>query len=503
VAEYRDYFIWTIGCQMNKADSERIAGALDAAGYLETDDEKHADIIVLNTCSVREHAESRLWGKLSELAHLKRERPHLIVGMTGCAATGSADIAAIKRRYPFIDVFFNAINPGELLRTIEAKKRQAQDGLAESDGVASAQPAPARGPEPLPVVGVSGPAMTARTIPRYVPEVPLSTFKPASTGAVSRYVPVIYGCNMNCTYCIVPFRRGREWSRPVEEILLEAQAFAAQGARELILLGQIVDAYGHDLPGRPSLAWLLGKLNDLDGIYRLRFITSHPLYMNDELINAVATLDKVCEEINIPVQSGDDAILRSMRRGYTVQRYRDIVARIRDRIPGVAISTDVIVGYPGETEAQFENTLRLLDDLKLDVVHVAAFSPRPGTPAASMPDSVPPEEKKRRLHEVEKLQEQIAAAINARLQGQVVEVLVEELSTEGPRRVGGPRWKGRTRTNKLVFFSDPYHDWRGKLVEVRIDYTSPWSLIGTVLGEVGSTAAARQRQMPLPVAVAG
>jgi tRNA-2-methylthio-N6-dimethylallyladenosine synthase len=500
VTAYRDYFIWTIGCQMNKADSERIAGALDAAGYLETDSELRADIIVLNTCSVREHAESRLWGKLSELARLKRERPHLIVGMTGCAATGSADVAAIKKRYPFVDVFFNAINPSELLRTIEARKRQVQEGTLVSEAPPPPEAAP--GLAPLPVLGLSGPTMTARTIPRYVPEVPLSAFKPASTGAVARYVPVIYGCNMNCTYCIVPFRRGREWSRPVEEILLEAQAFAAQGARELILLGQIVDAYGHDLPGRPSLAWLLRKLNDLDGVYRLRFVTSHPLYMNDELIDAVATLDKVCEEINIPVQSGDDAILRSMRRGYTVRRYRDIVARIRDRVPGVAISTDIIVGYPGETEAQFENTLRLLDDLKLDVVHVAAFSPRPGTPAASMSDNVPPEEKKRRLHEVEKLQEGIATTINARLRGQVVEVLVEELSLEGPRRQPGPRWKGRTRTNKLVFFSDPHHDWRGKLVQVRIDYTSPWSLIGTVLGEVGTTPAARQ-QMVLPVVAAG
>jgi len=286
---------------------------------------------------------------------------------------------------------------------------------------------------------------------------------------VSCYVPIIEGCNHFCTYCIVRLRRGRERSRPIDEIVEEAKRLVQRGAREVTLLGQNVDAYGHDLPSQPDLADLLTAVHDIEGLWRIRFLTSHPADMSKRIIDAVASLPKVCEHIEIPVQSGDDVILKRMVRGYTVDQYRRLVAYIRERIPGVSLATDVIVGFPGETEEQFMNTYKLLEEIRFDVVHVAAFSPRPGTAASRLPDDVPQEEKERRRRIVEELQEKIAGEINQQLLEETVEVLVEE------KHRG--KWKGRTRTHKLVFFEDD-DDWRGKLAQVKITWTGPWSMQG-------------------------
>jgi len=278
------------------------------------------------------------------------------------------------------------------------------------------------------------------------------------------------GCDHLCTYCIVRLRRGRQRSKRPAEIVDKVQCLVKRGGREVVLLGQNVDAYGRDLPDQPTLASLLEAVHEIDGLWRIRFLTSHPADMADALIETVANLQKVCEHIEIPVQSGDDQILKRMLRRYTIAQYRELVAKIRERIPNVALVTDVIVGFPGETEKQFMNTYDLLREIRFDVVHVAAYSPRPGTAANSLLDNVPPQEKERRRKAVEELQEQIAGEINALLLDQTVEVLVEE------RHKG--KWRGRTRTSKLVFFEDE-GNWRGKLAKVRIIWTGPWSMQGS------------------------
>jgi tRNA-2-methylthio-N6-dimethylallyladenosine synthase len=287
-------------------------------------------------------------------------------------------------------------------------------------------------------------------------------------------VPIVYGCSHVCTFCIIPYRRGVERSRSVGEIAVDVRSLVNQGVKEITLLGQIVDRYGYDVPDGPRLPDLLRAVNDLDGLQRIRFLTSHPLYMTNDLLDAVAALPKVCEHIEVPVQSGDDDMLKKMKRGYTVADYRALIARIRERIPHANIATDIIVGMPGETEAQFMGTYDLLKELKLDVAHVAMFSPRPNTVAARWADDVPLEEKERRRQVIDELQAEIVSDINSKFLGQTVEVLVEEKSKN--------RWKGRTRTNKLVFFdaSRDAREWKGKLANVKIDWTGPWSMIGTV-----------------------
>jgi tRNA-2-methylthio-N6-dimethylallyladenosine synthase len=290
---------------------------------------------------------------------------------------------------------------------------------------------------------------------------------------VSAFVPVVYGCSHACTFCVIPFRRGIERSRPVGEIATEVRALTEQGVREVTLLGQIVDRYGKDIPDGPDLADLLRAIHGIDGIERIRFLTSHPNWMSDRLLDMTASLPKVCEHVEVPVQAGDDDVLERMKRGYTAGEYRSLVERIRRRLPGGSIATDVIVGFPGETDEQFKRTRDLLSELQLDVVHLARYSPRPGTVAARrMDDDVPEAEKERRFRILEEQQAGIAARINAEYLGRTVEVLVEE------RQRG--RWKGRTRTNKLVFF-DHAVDLRGGLVPVRIVWTGPWSLRGEAL----------------------
>jgi len=292
---------------------------------------------------------------------------------------------------------------------------------------------------------------------------------------VTAHVPIIYGCNHVCTFCIIPYRRGREHSRSIGEIAAEARALAHQGVKEITLLGQIVDRYGYDVGEDPRLPDLLRVVNDIDRLERIRFLTSHPLYMSDELLDAVAALPKVCEHVEVPVQSGDDAILERMKRGYTVDDYRALIAKIRARVPQVSIATDIIVGMPGESEAQFRATYDLLKELELDVAHVAMFSPRPNTVAARWDDDVPLEEKERRRKAIDDLQAEIIAKINAKFLGQTVQVLVEEKSKH--------RWKGRTRNNKLVFFdaSRETREWKGKLARVQIEWAGPWSMIGKVV----------------------
>jgi tRNA-2-methylthio-N6-dimethylallyladenosine synthase len=413
------YHIWTIGCQMNKAESERLGSYFEQLGYQPTATAEKADVIVLNSCVVRQSAENRVVNKLNALKPLKSLRPNLTLALTGCLV--NSEVAQLNRRFPHVDYFFKAGDHPQWL------EKEAWEQVLPHH------------PEP------------------------------------STYVSIIQGCNNFCSYCIVPYRRGRNRSRPVKEIVSEVKELVNRGAKEVTLLGQNVDSYGHDLPDRPDLADLLHELNAIDGLLRIRFLTNHPKDMSPKLIEAVAGLDKVCEYISIPVQSGSNEILKAMRRGYTAEQYRQLIAGIRRKIPEVALSTDVIVGFPSETELQFQQTAGLLSELRFDTVHVAAYSPRPGTISArELEDNVPATEKRRRLNEIERLQEGIAAEINARLLGKTVEVLIE-----GERK---GKWYGRTRSGKLVFSSNG-NDCLGQLMNISIEKTGPWSLQGKVRRE--------------------
>jgi len=408
---------------MNKADSERIGGYLEQIGYQSSPEAEEAEVIVLNSCVVRQSAENRVINKLGALKSLKR-RQNPILALTGCMVDSRVD--ELKRRFPHVDLFFGPQAFFELSRFL-ASRGLAPEGL-EPGLVLSSGPSP------------------------------------------SIFVPIIQGCDNFCSYCIVPYRRGRERSRPMEDILCEVERLAACGVKEVTLLGQNVDSYGHDLPQKPALADLLSQLNQIAGLARIRFLTSHPKDMSDRLIEAMSHLEKVCEHLSLPLQAGDDDILRAMRRGYTVEHYRELIGNIRCVLPHVALSTDVIVGFPGESEEQFQRTYDLLSELRFDTVHVAAYSPRPGTIASrKFEDDVPSGEKRRRREMVESLQEAIATEINRKLLGQKVEILVEG------RKKG--KWQGRIRTNKLVFFSDEA-DRLGQLVKVKVGKTSPWALQG-------------------------
>lgn len=453
------YYIWTIGCQMNRADSRQLAHQLDALGYRSTPDVKQADVIVLNTCVVRQSAEDKAVGRITALKPLKEMRPgrDTVIGVMGCLV-GLGDSSPLQKQFPYVDVFMPPTDGTaliELLKTREGYDLHRQEVTQRHRRQDDAVPDPlraARGRQP-----------------------------------VSDFVSAIYGCNHVCSFCIIPLRRGTEHSRPLGEVVAEVESLVARGAKEITLLGQIVDRYGYDRAGirrplkhgevhdvqvRPDLADLLRAVHEIDGLERIRFLTSHPNYMTDRLLETVAELPKVCEHIEVPVQAGDDEVLRRMRRRYTSGDYRRLIRHIREVLPGASIATDVIVGTPGERDAQFEETYRLLEELRLDMAHIAVYSPRPGTASARREDDVPPEEKERRRRGLESLQERVVGEINAGLQGQTVEVLVEEK----PRN----RWKGRTRTNKLVFFEDDA-DWQGQLAQVRIAWTGPWSMIGEVV----------------------
>jgi tRNA-2-methylthio-N6-dimethylallyladenosine synthase len=461
---------------MNVADSQRVASELEKLGYRATRDAESADVIVLNTCVVRQSAEDKAYSRLMSLKPLKAERPDLVLGLMGCLV-GVRDASPLQKRFPFVDVFLPPSDPTKLVQLLRARDGHQESVIASRE---AAKQSPntnmeiASSQEPLLAMTSEDYEIVQRETETRYELMDADLILPAhERGAlVSAHVPIVYGCNHVCTFCIIPYRRGKERSRSVGEIAAEVRALVNQGVKEVTLLGQIVDRYGYDVPDGPRLPDLLRAVHDIDGLERIRFLTSHPLYMTDELLDTIAALPKVCEHIEVPVQSGDDAMLTKMKRGYTVDDYRALIARIRARVPNAGIATDIIVGMPGETEQQFLSTYDLLKELKLDVAHVAMFSPRPNTVAARWDDDVPPEEKERRRKAIDELQAEILAKINTKYLGQTVEVLVEEKNKQ--------RWKGRTRNNKLVFFEDDSREWKGKLADVTIEWTGPWSMIGTV-----------------------
>jgi tRNA-2-methylthio-N6-dimethylallyladenosine synthase len=352
----------------------------------------------------------------------------------------------LKERFPYVDVFSPPSDPSPLVKFLTEQEGQrieleeTTNRFALMDGEFSL-PADSRGQ------------------------------------LVSGFIPIVYGCSHACTFCIIPYRRGPERSRPPQEILAEARTLADQGVREITLLGQIVDRYGKDEPDYPTLSGLLRRMHALDGVERLRFLTSHPNWMTDELLDCVAELPKVMPHIEVPIQAGDDEVLANMHRGYTVDQYQKLVERIRQRIPDVSIATDIIVGFPGETEAQFQHTYDLLAELRLDVAHLARYSSRPGTVATRrMEDNVPPEEKWRRFRLLEELQQKIVSEIHASYVGRTVPVLFEEKVKE--------RWKGRTPTNKLVF-TETADNLMAKILPVQITRAGAWSMVGSIQPDQG------------------
>jgi len=423
------YFIWTIGCQMNKAESQQIAGYLDSAGYQAATSFSSADLVVLNTCVVRQSAENKVLGTLGLLKGLKNENSNLQILVTGCLV--NSDTQELQRRFPHVDLLFKSGDYPELIDWGHKQGIPIEQRLLR-------YPRNDAGMAPSPCA----------------------------------LIPIIQGCDNFCSYCIVPYRRGREVSRAVGEIVCEVDELVGRGIKEVTLLGQNVDSYGHDLPEHPDLADLLNELSSIDDLARIRFLTNHPKDISLKLIETMASLSKVCEHLELPVQSGDNDILKAMRRRYTVERYRELVHIIRHKIPQISLSTDIIVGFPGETEEQFEHSLSLVQEMRFDVIHVAAYSPRPGTIAwRECQDDIPAEVKKERLNKIEELQTAIASEINSQLQGKGVEMLVE-----GKKK---GKWFGRTWSNKLVFFEDA-GDWLGQLARVQIGKTSPWSLGGEV-----------------------
>ncbi len=426
---------------MNVADSDRLSRALGSLDFQATDDPAEAGLIILNTCVVRQSAEDRALGRLNSLKPLKHANPDLIIGLMGCLV-GIRGNQAMEKRYPWVDIFAGPSDPEPFLRFLgdrlthsdsEVWRRQADEVLDAEFGITT-----------------------------------------EAQHTVSENLPIVLGCSHNCTYCVIPNRRGRERSRESHKILAEARVMVEHGAKELVLLGQIVDRYGLDLPGEMRLPQLLREISEIGGLERIRFLTSHPNWMTDELIDAVAELPKVMPHIEVPVQAGDDEVLRAMRRGYTNQQYRDLVSRIRDRVPGASIGTDIIVGFPGETEAAFEQTYRLLEDLKIDVAHLARYSPRPNTYSAKLlPDNVSAEEKMRRFRSLEDLQKVVVGKINEQFLGQIQPILFESRAKN--------KWRGRTPTNRLVFVENE-QDLVGELRDVRITWTGPWSLQGELLG---------------------
>ncbi len=426
---------------MNVADSQRVGSSLEHLGYTLTETIEEADVIVLNTCVVRQSAEDKAMGRLTSLFPLKKQNPNLVINLMGCMV-GVRGAEKLREKLPYVDVFSPPSDPGPLISHLTQGKIHSSED-----------------------------SETTRRFLMMDDELILPVAE--QNKLISAHVPIVYGCSHACTFCIIPSKRGGERSRPVGDVVAEIRSLAKQGVKEVTLLGQIVDRYGKDIPDGPNLAGLLRLVNEVEGIERIRFLTSHPNYFTEELMDTIAALPKVMPHIEVPIQAGDDEVLFNMKRGYTQQGYRDLIAMIRSKIPDCSIATDIIVGFPGETEAQFMETYRVLSDLRLDVAHLARYSSREGTVATRrMDDNVPEEEKMRRLHLLDDLQEQIVGEINKKYLGQTVEVLFEE-------KVKG-RWRGRTPTNKLVFVESE-DDLKGKLIPVTVTWTGPWSMQANLL----------------------
>ncbi len=427
------------GCQMNFAEAERMEGQLRGIGFESTEDAEQADLILMHTCCVRETAEDKAYGKIGEIKRLKREKPSLLFGVTGCMAQKESD--ALIRRAPHIDFVLGTGRLGELRRVVEELLSEREGDCQHIVDVVEDGTLPEEG-------------------------------LPARQGAVSAWVPIMYGCDNFCTYCIVPYVRGRERSRRPEDILREIEDAAAKGFREITLLGQNVNSYGKDHK-LADFAELLTMADKVEGIKRVRFMTSHPKDLSERLVAAVREGRHICEHFHLPVQHGSDAILKAMNRNYTTEKYRELVRAIRREVPGASLTTDLIVGFPGETDADFETLLDFLREIRYDAAYTFLYSPRSGTPAAKLDGQVPDEVKHERLERLMVLQNQISLEQNQKLYGTVQEVLIE-----GTSRTDENIWTGRTRTGKIVLWPHQEGECIGELAQIKITQPQTWVLKG-------------------------
>jgi tRNA-2-methylthio-N6-dimethylallyladenosine synthase len=440
-------YLQTYGCQMNQYDSQRIERVLGGLDYVRTEHIANADLILLNTCSVRDKAEQKVYSALGNWKEFKKRREGVIIGVGGCVAQQEGE--ALLRRMPHLDLVFGTQNLHklpEMIAQVEARNARPVETAFYRD-------------------------------PAYMED----NEAPVRVQGAKAFVTVMQGCNKVCSFCIVPHVRGREVSRPSDRIIAEVESLARLGVKEVMLLGQNVNSYGKTMPGEISFAGLLGRVNDVDGIRRIRFTTSHPQDLSPELTEAFASLDKLCEHLHLPVQSGSDSVLARMRRGYTLDEYLGRIARLRKRRPGVALSTDIIVGFPGETEREFASTLELLERVEYDEIYSFVYSPRPQTVSAKLyDDDIPDEVKKDRLQMVQSLQRGIALAKNKQRIGGLDEILVE-----GNSRLKNGQVMGRTRTNRIVNAKGAA-SLIGTFQPVRISGATANSLIGELF-----TSAAR------------
>jgi len=434
--ESKKYFIFTYGCQMNVRDSETIAGLLEAMRYIEAASPEEADLILFNTCSVRHSAENKVYGKLGEIMSLKKKNPDILIAFGGCMAQLAEVRQKLKKQG--VDVVFGTHNIHELPHLIQ-EARESQSPVFrvwEKEG------------------------QVIESLPSKRPN------------GISAFVNIMYGCNNFCSYCIVPYTRGRERSRHFADIIKEVEKLAANGYKEVTLLGQNVNSYGKGLGVKIDFADLLREVNAVEGIERIRFTTSHPKDVSDKLIDTIAECSKVCEHIHMPLQAGSNTVLQRMNRSYTREHYLELVGKIRHKIPSIAITSDLIVGFPGETEEDFLQTLDMVEKVRFDAAFTFMYSPRSGTKAALFGDQVSLEEKKERLQRLNDVQYRIATEINESLAGTVQEVLVE-----GPSKTNREKLTSRTRTNRIVIFSGP-KTLIGKLINVKIVKARTFSLFG-------------------------
>lgn len=435
----KSYYIYTYGCQMNESDSERLAHQLESVGYVPTEEVDVADLIILNTCCVRETAENKIYGRIGELKHLKEKNKNLIIAITGCMAQKNQ--ADMFKRAPHIDIVLGTHNIqhiNEMVKEVQrTKKRQVN---VEMDNTVL-------------------PELAAK-----------------SNGTFFAWVPIMNGCNKFCTYCIVPHVRGREISRPVEAIVKDVRELGEKGFKEITLLGQNVNSYGLDFKDGTDFGTLVDALDGIPGIERIRYMTSHPQDMTKGMVDALGRSSNIVTQLHLPVQSGSDNILKHMNRHYSVEEYKDLLQYCREKIDGVTITTDIIVGFPGETEEDFQQTLQLLKDVRYDMAFTFIYSKRSGTPAAEFEEQVPEEVKRVRLQALMDVQNEISLELNQAMEGKVYDIIVE-----GPSRTDENMWFGRTSGNKMVLFpkQDSLHI--GDTVDVRIDKGQTWVLYGTVL----------------------
>jgi tRNA-2-methylthio-N6-dimethylallyladenosine synthase len=458
------FFIKTYGCQMNERDSEQVAHSLIARGYERTDSEQEADVVLLNTCSVRDMADQKALGKMGMLGRIANERPDVVFGFLGCMAQARG--ASLLKNLPHVDLVVGTQKFHRVADyvddALERKLTRAMDDPQFS------------------TVDVDEEAGSQSTI-RHQQLVPKQA---------TAFVSIMQGCNMHCTFCIVPQTRGAERSRTIEQILAEVRELVSRGVKEVTLLGQIVNLYGrHQFPkigNKSPFVQLLDAVHEIEGLQRLRFTSPHPIGFREDLIDAYGRLPKLVDHLHLPVQSGSNRILKAMHRTYTAEKYADLVRQVRDARKGIAITTDIIVGFPGETEDDFNQTRALVEEIKFDNAFVFRYSPRRDTSAAGMADQVDERIKERRNHHLLEIVNESARRINERLVGRTLEVLCE-----GPSKTNRSRLMGRTRTNKIVLFEGP-EEFVGVLVDVRIERATGFSLYGTPVptGERVATIAA-------------